>query len=350
MQARQNKPNASLTALSVAEGLLTCSRLENWRHLVTPEAAKLSEHFIKCALKDSPVNLPWLFFNGVNQLPAKLSEKIYKVLDKDGGGEGYIQHCAMRKLFIEQQVRAAIDAGAKKVFILGAGYETLALRLHKEFQDVHFYELDRGRTREIKISALNELRLSKDKDLKKFSELGNNLHFIDCDLSTNNWYENFNNEETSVVIAEGLTMYLSEQEVSLLLDALRDKLMNEHSQLIISFKETLAIAKLLNTQLKNANETFKCAKNPNEVVELAMQKHFSIPGKVRSFDFQFQANNQDFIKIYKKNPRVGLKEDYYIFNFDKAFENINNPELIPNLKIDIPKPLEKLDAIYCRRV
>ncbi len=60
----------------------------------------------------------------------------------------------LRKLFIEEEARAALAQGARQLVVLGAGYDPLTLRLQKEFPQARFYEVDHPATQEVKRRAL----------------------------------------------------------------------------------------------------------------------------------------------------------------------------------------------------
>src|SRR5436853_188733 len=55
---------------------------------------------------------------------------------------GITAHVGLRKRWIEENVRNAINAGCSQVVVLGAGFDTLAYRLHQEYADVHWWEID----------------------------------------------------------------------------------------------------------------------------------------------------------------------------------------------------------------
>jgi methyltransferase (TIGR00027 family) len=56
---------------------------------------------------------------------------------------GIMLYYAVRKRAVEDTVRAGIEAGVKQVVVLTAGFDTLAVRLHREFPQVSFIEVDR---------------------------------------------------------------------------------------------------------------------------------------------------------------------------------------------------------------
>ena len=120
---------------------------------------------------------------------------------------GQFEAFAHRKAFCEGQVREGIDAGATQVLVLGAGYDTLGWRIAPEFPAVRFFEIDHPATGEVKEKGVNRLG-ARD-----------NLHLIRADLGGRRLEEVLAAVESSdsgvpsVVIAEGLTMYLTPDAV-----------------------------------------------------------------------------------------------------------------------------------------
>lgn len=121
---------------------------------------------------------------------------------------GIIAHYLVRKRRIEMAVREALDSGVRQVVILGAGFDTLAWRLHGEFPATIFLELDHPATQDAKRSALPPAP---------------NLFYGQVDLSSEtlgnalNACPRFSPEQSSVFVAEGLTMYLSVSRVTALM-------------------------------------------------------------------------------------------------------------------------------------
>ncbi len=117
---------------------------------------------------------------------------------------GMIAHYLARKRCIETHVRVCIAAGIRQVVNIGAGCDTLALRLHTEFPEVKFFELDRDATQRPKRLAFPPAP---------------NLRFLPLDLgesrpgtvlaNSSEWLP----ERPAVVVAEGVTMYLEKSAV-----------------------------------------------------------------------------------------------------------------------------------------
>lgn len=113
---------------------------------------------------------------------------------------GVIAHYLVRKRRIEAAVREALGAGPSQVVVLGAGFDTLAWRLHREFPQVAFLELDHPATQNVKQRALGT---------------ASNLHFYPVNLAADSLARtlracpDFLPDRPAVFVAEGLTMYLT---------------------------------------------------------------------------------------------------------------------------------------------
>src|SRR5207253_9524799 len=71
---------------------------------------------------------------------------------------GLALHQALRKRYIERVVRASLYEGFEQVVVLGGGLDSLVLRLHSEFPEANFIELDHPATQSIKQSVMNRRR------------------------------------------------------------------------------------------------------------------------------------------------------------------------------------------------
>jgi methyltransferase (TIGR00027 family) len=119
---------------------------------------------------------------------------------------GLLLHFMLRKLWIEEAVRAALAGGCVQVVVLGAGFDTLALRLAPEFPHAGFVEVDHPATQAVK-------RLAVEGESEK------NLRFVAADLAREPLREALARGSVgpgarSVFVIEGLLMYLDEAGVA----------------------------------------------------------------------------------------------------------------------------------------
>lgn len=124
---------------------------------------------------------------------------------------GIITHYLARKHWLERAATAALDGGCTQVVVLGAGFDSLAWRLHRLRPAVRFFELDHPATQAPKRAALR---------------VEANFTFLAADLATESpaaalrTCPAFSTARPTLFLAEGLLMYFPEKRVTALLRAL----------------------------------------------------------------------------------------------------------------------------------
>jgi methyltransferase (TIGR00027 family) len=185
----------SHTARLVARSLLLASKDERLCLLLAPQTAEVLEEIpeVSSSCFGAWVKRPWLrrLMFGIERLTLP----------------GVITHYLVRKLGIENEVRNAIAAGAGRVVVVGAGFDTLAWRLHREFPDVQWIEVDHPATQEIKVSSLGQAP---------------NLRYLPHNLASPRplsrmFDQGDEGAVPTVIIIEGVTMYLTKEKVAELL-------------------------------------------------------------------------------------------------------------------------------------
>jgi len=142
---------------------------------------------------------------------------------------GMMQHFLFRKLLIESELHRFMTetGGAAQVIILGAGLDTLAVRMAGKYPDAKFFEIDLPGAGEAKLAALKRMN----------RELPGNCRLIAADLAKTpldavlNAEKSFNCRAATLVILEGVLMYLPEPAVSRLFTALSE-LFSERLEII----------------------------------------------------------------------------------------------------------------------
>ena len=138
---------------------------------------------------------------------------------------GIMAHYWHRKRWIEARTRCAIEAGATRVIILGAGFDTLGLRLAREMPTVAVFEIDHPATQGAKLRALANAATT----------VTQNISFIARDLASGRVpLDGFDEDERNIVIIEGMLMYLSPPDVERLFSTLRSRRCGR-AQVIFSF-------------------------------------------------------------------------------------------------------------------
>ncbi|MCW8830688.1 MAG: SAM-dependent methyltransferase, partial [Gammaproteobacteria bacterium] len=122
----------------------------------------------------------------------------------------------LRKRFIEVKTLEAIEQDTTQVISLGAGFDTLAWRLHSRYPSVQFVEIDHPATSREKTEAFSRSGLSPE-----------NLRFLAVDLTEHDLAgvlaENdcFDPNKKTLFICEGVLMYLNLGAVTMLFKTLK---------------------------------------------------------------------------------------------------------------------------------
>lgn len=193
------KLHPSKTAQSIAAHYLLLSYDPIFGKLVPKEAIKPLQWFLS---ELSGVASASLFLYRIPFIRSYLRWMEKKILS------GFSIHIALRKHWIESKVKEAISSGTEQVVVLRAGFDTLSYRLHHHYHQVNWIELDHIDTQRVKQKALD-----------KNGEIKDNLHLTSADFTKQNLSEvllfvpSFQAQLPTIYIAEGLLMYLPEEDV-----------------------------------------------------------------------------------------------------------------------------------------
>lgn len=192
---RKDKP--SRTAYKVAMNILTLGEKPGIDQYFPPGVLKATAELLVASGAAGKTSVQWA--------RSKRMLAIYEALDWMLPGQ--FEAFAHRKAFCEHQVRDGIAVGASQILVLGAGYDTLGWRLSEEFPKVNFFEIDHPATAALKAKGVDVMGTRGNlfliaKDLGK-------QDLIDVLAENANWDRN----ARSVIIAEGLVMYLAPESV-----------------------------------------------------------------------------------------------------------------------------------------
>ena len=196
----------SQTALKVALALVTLSVKDDWAQRLPLGLVEASERLLLAS--GSPGYGPRLM--RASKQPWMI--RVYQVQDllMPGQFEGF----GHRKIFTQQKVEAAIEQGARQVLVVGAGFDTLCLRLAPQYSAVQFFEVDHPATSAAKARGVT-LEGRPANMIQIAADLGEQA--LPKVLSEDGRWQT---SLPSVLVAEGLCQYLSDDEVrGLLRDA-----------------------------------------------------------------------------------------------------------------------------------
>lgn len=195
----------SQTALKVAVSFVTLNVMGDWARRLPAGLVEMSERLLIASGSPGygPRLMRWC------KQPWMIRVWQFQDLMMPGQFEGF----GHRKIFMQQQVEGAIAQGARQVLIVGAGFDTLCLRLAPQHNHVQFFEVDHPATSAAKAKGI------------ALEGQPANMHQIAADLGEQvlskvlsedgRWQSSLQ----SVVVAEGLFQYLTDDEVRGLLSA-----------------------------------------------------------------------------------------------------------------------------------
>ncbi|MDQ3820211.1 MAG: SAM-dependent methyltransferase [Acidobacteriota bacterium] len=215
---RDDKPSA--TAYLIARSTYLLARDPALGYLVPEQSAELSRLFTQaqCGFRRSLDAI-------TNLAPLAYALETLTI-------PGLRLHYALRKRYLEETARASLRKGARQLVVIGAGFDTLALRLSREFAETLFFEIDHPATQGEKKRVIETHRMTRD-----------NLHFAALDVTRGNLAESllalksYDPRLPTLFIAEGLLMYLTLAEVDQIFRFIREH-SGAKSRFAFTFVET----------------------------------------------------------------------------------------------------------------
>lgn len=176
------------------------SKNSEFRRLIPPGAAELSASFVKTSSRGARLLLQTMESRWFRWLALAIERLTVP---------GIQLHYLARKCFVDEAVRAALRDGFSQVVIIGAGFDTLALRLAPAFPTVRFIEVDHPATQRY-----------KRRTLEMQQPVYANMGFLAVDLTRQSIQERlttsplYRSDNDTIFIAEGVLMYLTADEVT----------------------------------------------------------------------------------------------------------------------------------------
>ena len=300
---------ASLTALTVLQGILATAKNPEYQHLVSEEEKAFYIHILESSKAGQ---------KKLRQLRSPLQHKILR-LAESLLMPGISLHYILRKRFIEKEVRGAIKDGYNQIISLGAGFDSLCWRLSNEHTDLSFIEIDHPES-----SAL------KQEALKRFGDINNNISFLKVDFSERTLFDtlqhspSFQSEKRTLFICEGVMMYLNSTDVSVLMESV-SQLGGENSQFIFTAVEPLSsvnnnTGKLLKLVLHFMSEPLNWTIEATNTKYWVNQHHYNLAALAtyETFKQQFltpsdmtKLHRGEFVVVAQPNSSASIQENTY---------------------------------------
>jgi len=308
----------SITAVAIAMGYARGLDTD-YLYLFTPLELTLSKHFFFNAKRHLPWSVNWLKASTLSLM----SYSRQRAFCNTKIAPGYDGLITLRKLMIKQKVANAVHNGVEQIVFLGGGHDIRSLLTAVEHPNIQIYEMDRGPTREAKVDSVisiprDLLNLHFTYDFEKpVMRVNNNLHLIDCDLAVQDLREvlcqnGFNPAKKTLIIAEGLTVYLSEHANAKLLFSIFD-LFKDGDELLISYMSKIVTNETQKQALDEAGELYDFPLAPESVIPFAATHGLEVSRRFSAYDLLGSIGDNESVTFYRNNPERG-KELYYLMN------------------------------------
>lgn len=260
---------ASRTALGVARALLFLSTREGLAGLLPARAAEITKTLVFAASKAAQREYRWMTKRWYRAM-AGLNERVLV--------PGGTHHVGFRKRFIDDRVNEALADGATQLVVFGAGFDTLATRVAEAREDVRCLEIDHPATQALKRKGLTELEGARP-----------NLHLVEVDFMKTSTDAVLESDERydptmrTVFVAEGLLMYLPEEDVRRLFQFVKTRAA-PNSRVCFSFvgrhedgrPRAGPHERLMNTILKLVGEPFHWGVEPDRLGDFLAEEDFDL--------------------------------------------------------------------------
>lgn len=338
---------ASLTAVTVSGAFSRCAHDGKYAHLISENERALGRYFFEKG-KNALAFKNYLLYSLVDMSPYSRQRKIVE----DATVRGLDELILLRKLMIKNRIDVAIKEGVQQIVFLGGGYDIRGLITAMQNSSIPVYEIDRGKTRSKKIDAISSIPLEISLGEIKTNQTDNgtlivnkNLFLIECDLGKDNLFQilqknGYDKTKKTLIIAEGLTMYLTELENQSLLSILAENI-SDNDQLLLSF-----ITKITNTlraeeAMKRSNESYKFAIGTESIPSFLSKCGFDVSGKFYT-KFMLDKIGADEILEYTKAHPETPEECYFSLIRSHTLSPIPINE-VPPIQFEVNKKPVEID-------
>lgn len=209
------KPGPSATARMIAAAQLL-SAAESWRPAPTPEAVTWSRRLLV-------TNRDHLLQRSVD---TSVGRGLWRLIEAQLA-PGLMRHFLRRKAWIEARCRERLTRGWRQLLILGAGLDSLGLRLQSDYPDLRVIEVDRPPTATLRTRCVGarEGWHAVAGDLIDAAAGGDTWQAINTTLES----------QPTIIVCEGVAMYLPFTAVRQLLTRLANAM--HEAALVITVME-----------------------------------------------------------------------------------------------------------------
>ena len=142
---------------------------------------------------------------------------------------GMYEYVIARTKYIDDALEQSLSSGITQVILLGAGFDSRAVRFHDISPDTQYYEVDAAMTQRAKVARLQERCIPLPAQLHlvemDFDRQSLDVRLLECGVRQ---------DVPSLIILEGVTMYLQPDSIDRLFETLRSVL-SRQSKMVFDF-------------------------------------------------------------------------------------------------------------------
>lgn len=258
----------SLTAKKIARFLILIDAVPRFAGLLPADAATTAEAILRAsgAVRRRHIDMmraPW-------------TQRFYEIAEA-WTARGQLVWFGLRKRWMADAVEEAIAAGATQLLVVGAGFDPLATIVARRHPEITCVEIDAPATAETKRAGVRGAGFERT-----------NLHLCAADLSKRSLGEvlretPWRSDARSVVVAEGLLMYLDVKDVKRFFRAVHEHT-GPGSRVAFSYVDGDDAGRphlgtldwLIRTSLRLVGETMRWGIRPARLPEFVAETGFSV--------------------------------------------------------------------------
>ena len=223
----------------------------------------------------------WLVLYPLYLLRQITGENIFYPVVKSPGEETFADMVISRTLYIDDILRKSF-AKSEQFVIMGAGFDT---RCYGHFvqNGINLFELDQKSTQQFKKDILKKAKINTG-----------NIHFVDVDFASENWYDKLGNagydkNKVTTFLWEGVTLYLSEKDVRKTLGDIKNHV-KSGSIIVVDFYSTQFVSGELYPGMK---QSLKLLKMTDEEL---------------GFGVSFETDNTPYFEAFIESKNILLRD------------------------------------------
>ncbi len=210
---------------------------------------------------------------------------------------GNYEYLIARTKFIDN-IFENMDDTIEQVLILGAGFDSRAIRFKNKLARKKIFELDVPVTQQIKMDRIRAKNIEIPENLK-FISIDFNKESLAKKLDEIDFYKN----KCCLFLLEGLTMYLNKESIDNTFDLI-EKYSGKNSRIVFDYVSASMVRK------ENTYNDLKIKKHYQFLAKAGEKPSFAIDGQIESFLAKYNLHLDDELDSARLAKKYFNKDDF----------------------------------------